>query len=143
MDFFTDGSFAGLLIGIAICGLFAVMILISVNYSNKKKIQIRSTIPPLLLAEMNRVGFQPYPPNRNFMVGRSYIYDVVEEGNRFQIKLLFRHEPTTYAKTGDSFDSVYMDKQTFIQSGLRVGMLVNTLHNENPQYQMKVAQILL
>ncbi len=129
------------LMGLFLCAIFVFICIIASKLGDKKKEKIRSQIPAGSLALIDRAVLEYDPENRNFLVGKSYIYDIKKEGDRYKLSLLFHHEPKTYAKTGDSLDFVYMDQQSYEASGLKIGDVVTSYHNAGPEYQLKISKI--
>lgn len=92
--------------------------------------------------KLENSDFHIYDENNNFFVGLSYIYEIKEDTNRFEIKLIFSYD--SFNKPGKEFmvNTVYMDKDTFKAKKLQVGQLVETLHNRSNDVLYRIKQIL-
>lgn len=137
-----DGYFLGMLVAVVICGLIVVIAVIS-NKKNIKEIEnIKSTLPKEKMELLENTKFYDYESNNNFLVGTSYIYDIVEEETRVKIMLLYKKIPNNKSGIDYDIDFVYMSKDDFRGKNLKVGMCVKTLHNTVPQVWFKVKEIL-
>lgn len=137
-----DGYFLGLLFGLGICGVIVLMVVIA-NKRNKKEIEkIKSTVSEANLKKLESSGYHNYEANNNFVVGTSYIYDIIDEGTRLKVMLLYRNIPRNNAELDWATDFVFVSKEDFDSKKLKVGMCVKTLHNTAVEVNLKVKKIL-
>ena len=137
-----DGYMLGLLFAVLFCGLI-VVIVINENKKIIKKIEnIKSMVAKEKMELLENTKFYKYESNNNFLVGTSYIYDIVEEETRVEIMLLYKKIPNNKSGSDYDLDSVYMSKDDFSGENLKVGMCVKTIHNTAPQVWFKVKEIL-
>ncbi len=137
-----DGYLLGLLIAVLFCGLIVVILVIENKKTIKKIENIKSMVAKEKMELLENTKFYNYESNNNFLVGTSYIYDIVEEETRVEIMLLYKIIPNNKSGIDYDLDSVYMSKDDFREKKLKVGMCVKTLHNTAPQVWLKVKEIL-
>ena len=92
--------------------------------------------------KLENSDFHIYDENNNFFVGLSYIYEIKEDTNRFEIKLVFSYYNLNKHVKEFKTNTVYMDKDTFKAKNLQVGQLVETLHNRSSDVLYRISQIL-
>ena len=86
--------------------------------------------------------FYLYEENNNFLVGTSYIYDINEDINRYEIYLIFCLDNVNEPVNGFMIDKIYMDKNKFKSMNLEVKQFVKTIHNKSSQSAYKVKEIM-
>ena len=95
-------------------------------------------LPKDNINKIKNYKFYDYEENNNFLKGLSIIYEIFENSNDVIIKLLF------YDNYNNKYQicSVNIDWNTYKQKGLKVGQLINTVHNKRLEVWLKVNTIL-
>ena len=129
---------------VAILSLVVCIVVLSIISKVEKK-QIEKVKRKMSKEDIEKIGnpeFQIYEENNNFLIGTSYIYEINEDTNRYEIKLIFGYD--SFFKPIKEFVTytVYMDKETFKQKNLQVGQIVKTLHNRSGYELYGIKQIL-
>lgn len=137
-----DGYFEGIIIGIIFCVLLVIVCVIASKIFGKKVKKIISRISDSNMQLINNTNYEIYEPNQNFLVGVSYIYDVVYEEQRIKLCLLYRRPSDRKNAIGYDIDTIYMSKKEFEEKALQTGMCVKTLHNRAMEVGYKVKGIL-
>ena len=91
---------------------------------------------------INNTNYKIYESNQNFLVGVSYIYDVVYEEQRVKLCLLYKRPSDRKNAIGYDIDTIYMSKKELEERALQTGMCVKTLHNRAMEVGYKVKGIL-
>jgi aminopeptidase-like protein len=137
-----DGYFEGAIVGVLICILITIIVIIA-NKGAKKKIEkIKSQVPKEIINVLSTSKFYNYEPNNNFLIGTSYIYEIVEEPARVIIKLLYHKIPFNKHDIDFDIGELYMSKEECEKHSLCVGECVTTLHNTAPEVRFKIKEIL-
>lgn len=129
---------------VAILSVVVCIVVLSIISKVEKK-QIEKVKRKMSKEDIEKIGnpeFQIYEENNNFLIGTSYIYEINEDTNRYEIKLIFGYD--SFFKPIKEFVTytVYMDKETFKQKNLQVGQIVKTLHNRSGYELYGIKQIL-
>ena len=129
---------------VAILSVVVCIVVLSIISKVEKK-QIEKVKRKMSKEDIEKIGnpeFQIYEENNNFLIGTSYIYEIKEDTNRYEIKLIFGYD--SFFKPIKEFVTytVYMDKETFKQKNLQVGQIVKTLHNRSGYELYGIKQIL-
>ena len=136
------GYWTGIILGICFCGLITIIIVIE-NKRYKNRIEkIKSEIPENSMEKLKNSQYHNYESNNNFIVGTSYIYDVIDEKERVKIMLLYHKTPCNKYDTDFNIDEVYMSKEEFAAKKIKAGICVKTLHNTAPEVKFKIKEIL-
>lgn len=136
------GYWTGIILGICFCGLITIIILIE-NKRYKNRIEkIKSEIPENSMEKLKNSQYHNYESNNNFIVGTSYIYNVIDEKERVKIMLLYHKTPCNKYDTDFNIDEVYMSKEEFAAKKIKAGICVKTLHNTAPEVRFKIKEIL-
>ena len=136
------GYWTGIILGICFCGLITIIIVIE-NKRYKNRIEkIKSEIPKNNMEKLKNSQYHNYESNNNFIVGTSYIYDVIDEKERVKIMLLYHKTPCNKYDTDFNIDEVYMSKEEFATKKIKAGICVKTLHNTSPEVRFKIKEIL-
>ena len=136
------GYWTGIILGICFCGLLTIIIVIE-NKRYKNRIEkIKSEIPENSMEKLKNSQYHNYESNNNFIVGTSYIYDVIDEKERVKIMLLYHKTPCNKYDTDFNIDEVYMSKEEFAAKKIKAGICVKTLHNTAPEVKFKIKEIL-
>lgn len=136
------GYWTGIILGICFCGLITIIILIE-NKRYKNRIEkIKSEIPENSMEKLKNSQYHNYESNNNFIVGTSYIYNVIDEKERIKIMLLYHKTPCNKYDTDFNIDEVYMSKEEFAAKKIKAGICVKTLHNTAPEVRFKIKEIL-
>ncbi len=136
--------FAGRELDLVFIAVLAVItvIVVSVLYSGKKSTakleQILLRIPETDKCRLRASSFYEYGPNANFLIGTSYIYNVVPNTERMEVQLLY-FQPI---KKEFVLDAVHMSTEDFQKKNLQVGSCVTTLHNRAGEVAFKIKEIL-
>ena len=136
--------FAGRELDIVFISVLAVItvIVVWVLYAEKKSTtkleQILRCIPETDQCRIRESQFYEYKPNANFLIGTSYIYNVIPNADGMEVQLLYFHPRyRTFA-----LDTVHMSKEDFQKKNLQVGSCVETLHNRASEVAFKIKEIL-
>lgn len=129
---------------VAILSVVVCIVVLSIISKVEKK-QIEKIKRKMSKEDIEKIGnpeFQIYEENNNFLIGTSYIYEIKEDTNRYEIKLIFGYD--SFFKPIKEFVTytVYMDKETFKEKNLQVGQIVKTLHNRSGYELYGIKQIL-
>ena len=129
---------------VAILSVVVCIVVLSIISKVEKK-QIEKIKRKMSKEDIEKIGnpeFQIYEENNNFLIGTSYIYEIKEDTNRYEIKLIFGYD--SFFKPIKEFVTytVYMDKKTFKEKNLQVGQIVKTLHNRSGYELYGIKQIL-
>ena len=129
---------------VAILSVVICIVVLSIISKVEKK-QIEKIKRKMSKEDIEKIGnpeFQIYEENNNFLIGTSYIYEIKEDTNRYEIKLIFGYD--SFFKPIKEFVTytVYMDKETFKEKNLQVGQIVKTLHNRSGYELYGIKQIL-
>lgn len=129
---------------VAILSVVVCIVVLSIISKVEKK-QIEKVKRKMSKEDIEKIGnpeFQIYEENNNFLIGTSYIYEIKEDTNRYEIKLIFGYD--SFFKPIKEFVTytVYMDKETFKEKNLQVGQIVKTLHNRSDYELYGIKQIL-
>lgn len=129
---------------VAILSVVVCIVVLSIISKVEKK-QIEKVKRKMSKEDIEKIGnpeFQIYEENNNFLIGTSYIYEIKEDTNRYEIKLIFGYD--SFFKPIKEFVTytVYMDKETFKEKNLQVGQIVKTLHNRSGYELYGIKQIL-
>ena len=136
------GYWTGIILGICFCGLLTIIIVIE-NKRYKNRIEkIKSEIPENSMEKLKNSQYHNYESNNNFIVGTSYIYNVIDEKERVKIMLLYHKTPCNKYDTDYNIDEVYMSKEEFAAKKIKAGICVKTLHNTAPEVKFKIKEIL-
>ena len=136
------GYWTGIILGICFCGLLAIIIVIENNRYKNRIEKIKSEIPENSMEKLKNSQYHNYESNNNFIVGTSYIYDVIDEKERVKIMLLYHKTPCNKYDTDYDIDEVYMSKEEFAAKKIKAGICVKTLHNTAPEVKFKIKEIL-
>lgn len=137
-----DGYFLGAVFGICFCILIVVIAVFASKKEKKKIEKIKSQVSKENMEVLSNSKYYNYEPNNNFIIGTSYIYDIVEEEKRVKIMLLYPVIPRNKNDIDYNIDSVYMSKEECENKKLKVGMCVKTLHNTAIEVRFKIKEIL-
>ena len=129
---------------IAILSVVICIVVLSI-ISKVEKRQIEKIKREMSTEDIEKIGnpeFQIYDENNNFLIGTSYIYEIKEDKNRYEIKLIFGYD--SFFKPIKEFvtNTIYMDKETFKEKNLQAGQIVKTLHNRSGYAPYGIKQIL-
>ena len=136
------GYWTGIILGICFCGLLAIIIVIENNRYKNRIEKIKSEIPKNNMEKLKNSQYHNYESNNNFIVGTSYIYNVIDEKERVKIMLLYHKTPCNKYDTDFNIDEVYMSKEEFTTKKIKAGICVKTLHNTAPEVKFKIKEIL-
>ena len=136
------GYWTGIILGICFCGLLAIIIVIENNRYKNRIEKIKSEIPENSMEKLKNSQYHNYESNNNFIVGTSYIYNVIDEKERVKIMLLYHKTPCNKYDTDFNIDEVYMSKEEFAAKKIKAGICVKTLHNTAPEVKFKIKEIL-
>ena len=137
-----DGYFEGAIVGVLICILITIIVIIANKKAKKKIEKIKSQVPKDIINILSVSEFYMYEPNNNFLIGKSYIYEIEEESEREKIKLLYHKIPFNKHDIDFDIGEVYISKDECEKHDLRVGKCVTTLHNTAPEVRFKIKEIL-
>lgn len=127
------------LIPVAVLVLIILMVL---RFENAKIEKIKQKLSSNELEKLQTSKFYLYEENNNFLVGTSYIYDINEDINRYEIYLIFCLDNVNEPVNGFMIDKIYMDKNKFKSMNLEVKQFVKTIHNKSSQSAYKVKEIM-
>lgn len=127
------------LIPVAVLVLIILMLL---RFENAKIEKIKQKLSSNELEKLQTSKFYLYEENNNFLVGTSYIYDINEDINRYEIYLIFCLDNVNEPVNGFMIDKIYMDKNKFKSMNLEVKQFVKTIHNKSSQSAYKVKEIM-
>lgn len=127
------------LIPVAVLVLIILMLL---RFENAKIEKIKQKLSSDELEKLQTSKFYLYEENNNFLVGTSYIYDINEDINRYEIYLIFCLDNVNEPVNGFMIDKIYMDKNKFKSMNLEVKQFVKTIHNKSSQSAYKVKEIM-
>lgn len=127
------------LIPVAVLVLIILMVL---RFENAKIEKIKQKLSSDELEKLQTSKFYLYEENNNFLVGTSYIYDINEDINRYEIYLIFCLDNVNEPVNGFMIDKIYMDKNKFKSMNLEVKQFVKTIHNKSSQSAYKVKEIM-
>lgn len=130
------------LISILAVAMCIVVLSIILKVEKKQIEKVKKKISKEDLEKIESSGFQIYNENSNFLVGTSYIYEIKEDSNRYEIKLIFGYDSFFKPAKEYATTTVYMDKESFKEKNLQVGQIVNTLHNRSGEALYRIKQIL-
>ena len=83
------GYWTGIILGICFCGLLAIIIVIENNRYKNRIEKIKSEIPENSMEKLKNSQYHNYESNNNFIVGTSYIYNVIDEIMKNKDKIEF------------------------------------------------------
>lgn len=127
------------LIPVAVLVLIILMVL---RFENAKIEKIKQKLSSNELEKLQTSKFYLYEENNNFLVGTSYIYDINEDINRYEIYLIFCLDNVNEPVNVFMIDKIYMDKNKFKSMNLEVKQFVKTIHNKSSQSAYKVKEIM-
>lgn len=127
------------LIPVAVLVLIILMLL---RFENAKIEKIKQKLSSNELEKLQTSKFYLYEENNNFLVGTSYIHDINEDINRYEIYLIFCLDNVNEPVNGFMIDKIYMDKNKFKSMNLEVKQFVKTIHNKSSQSAYKVKEIM-
>ncbi len=127
------------LIPVAVLVLIILMVL---RFENAKIEKIKQKLSSDELEKLQTSKFYLYEENNNFLVGTSYIYDINEDINRYEIYLIFCLDNVNEPVNGFMIDKIYMDKNKFKSMNLEVKQFVKTIHNKSSQSAYRVKEIM-
>lgn len=133
------GELFAALIPVAVLVLIILMVL---RFENAKIEKIKQKLSSNELEKLQTSKFYLYEENNNFLVGTSYIYDINEDINRYEIYLIFCLDNVNEPVNGFMIDKIYMDKNKFKSMNLEVKQFVKTIHNKSSQSAYKVKEIM-
>ena len=155
------GYWTGIILGICFCGLITIIIVIeNKRYKNRiEKIKYNDVLSICMSVKYedqrndtfaieaakhgtSESQYHNYESNNNFIVGTSYIYNVIDEKERVKIMLLYHKTPCNKYDTDFNIDEVYMSKEEFAAKKIKAGICVKTLHNTAPEVKFKIKEIL-
>ena len=113
---------------------------IELKLHNRRVVKVKKTMSPEKIAEIDNANFERLEENSLFLRSKSYIYEIIEEENRFEVKMMFHHLPFNNKSTY-SFDSVLLGKEELVRTNLKVGDIVTTIHNSNYKIPYKLKEI--
>ena len=113
---------------------------IELKLHNRRAVKVKKTMSPEKIAEIDNANFERLEENSLFLRSKSYIYEIIEEENRFEVKMMFHHLPFNNKSTY-SFDSVFLGKEELVRANLKVGDIVTTIHNSNYKIPYKIKEI--
>ena len=113
---------------------------IELKLHNRRVVKVKKTMSPEKIAEIDNANFERLEENSLFLRSKSYIYEIIEEENRFEVKMMFHHLPFNNKSTY-SFDSVFLGKEELVRANLKVGDIVTTIHNSNYKIPYKIKEI--
>ena len=113
---------------------------IELKLHNRRVVKVKKTMSPEKIAEIDNANFERLEENSLFLRSKSYIYEIIEEENRFEVKMMFHHLPLNNKSTY-SFDSVLLGKEELVRTNLKVGDIVTTIHNSNYKIPYKIKEI--
>ena len=130
-----NGGFVGVVVALFICALITISALAADKLKRKKILKVKDTIPKEIIDDLENTEYVEYEENSNFLIGKSYIYEIYEDTNRMEIKL---------NKLDINYDInvLYMDKKTFQEKNLKVGDIVPTTHNRQYEALYKINEII-
>ena len=79
---------------VAILSVVVCIVVLSIISKVEKK-QIEKVKRKMSKEDIEKIGnpeFQIYEENNNFLIGTSYIYEIKEDTNRYEIKLIFGYD---------------------------------------------------
>lgn len=132
------GTIIGLLIAVAVIGVFFYVLFLCMKKDNKELDKILSGLTKEDTDRLLMAGYVDYEGNYNFVVKTSYIYDIVKKQGNVEVKLLFIDDSSGDYRT----DIVNMSEEVFNQKGLYTGKFVKSLHNKNSHVWLKTKDIL-
>ena len=127
------------LIPVAVLVLIILMVL---KFEKAKIDKIKQKLSSDELEKLQTSKFYLYEENNNFLVGTSYIYDINEDINRYEIYLIFCLDNVNEPVNGFMIDKIYMDKNKFKSMNLEVKQFVKTIHNKSSQSAYRVKEIM-
>lgn len=127
------------LIPVAVLVLIILMVL---KFEKAKIDKIKQKLSSDELEKLQTSKFYLYEENNNFLVGTSYIYDINEDINRYEIYLIFCLDNVNESVNGFMIDKIYMDKNKFKSMNLEVKQFVKTIHNKSSQSAYRVKEIM-
>ncbi len=127
------------LIPVAVLVLIILMVL---KFEKAKIDKIKQKLSSDELEKLQTSKFYLYEENNNFLVGTSYIYDINEDINRYEIYLIFCLDNINEPVNGFMIDKIYMDKNKFKSMNLEVKQFVKTIHNKSSQSAYRVKEIM-
>lgn len=127
------------LIPVAVLVLIILMVL---KFEKAKIEKIKQKLSSDELEKLQTSKFYLYEENNNFLVGTSYIYDINEDINRYEIYLIFCLDNVNEPVNGFMIDKIYMDKNKFKSMDLEVKQFVKTIHNKSNQSAYRVKEIM-
>lgn len=127
------------LIPVAVLVLIILMVL---KFEKAKIDKIKQKLSSDELEKLQTSKFYLYEENNNFLVGTSYIYDINEDINRYEIYLIFCLDNINEPVNGFMIDKIYMDKNKFKSMNLEVKQFVKTIHNKSNQSAYRVKEIM-
>ena len=136
------GYWTGIILGICFCGLLEIIIVIENNRYKNRIEKIKSEIPKNNMEKLKNSQYHNYESNNNFIVGTSYIYNVIDEKEKVKIMLLYNKTNCNKYDTDFNIDEVYMSKEEFAAKKIKAGICVKTLHNTAPEVKFKIKEIL-
>ena len=132
------GYLLGFIISFVICILIVLVVIFDNKMKNKKIDNIIKKLPKENMDKIKNYKFYNYEENNNFFKGLSIIYQIVNTSDDVIVNLLFF----------DNYDNKYqtcsinIDYNTYKQKDLKVGQLINTVHNKRREVWLKVNRIL-
>lgn len=130
------------LISILTVAMCIVVLSIILKVEKKQIEKIKRRMSKEDIEKIGNQEFQIYEENNNFLIGTSYIYEIKEDKNRYEIKLIFGYNSFFKPAKEYATTTVYMDKESFKGKNLQVGQIVNTLHNRSGEALYRIKQIL-
>lgn len=108
-----NGGFVGVVVALFICALITISALAADKLKRKKILKVKDTIPKEIIDDLENTEYVEYEENSNFLIGKSYIYEIYEDTNRMEIKLIFCRPPLNKLDINYDINVLYMDKKTF------------------------------
>ena len=137
-----NGGFVGVVVALFICALITISALAADKLKRKKILKVKDTIPKEIIDDLENTEYVEYEENSNFLIGKSYIYEIYEDTNRMEIKLIFCRPPLNKLDINYDINVLYMDKKTFQEKNLKVGDIVPTTHNRQYEALYKINEII-
>ena len=105
-----NGGFVGVVVALFICALITISALAADKLKRKKILKVKDTIPKEIIDDLENTEYVEYEENSNFLIGKSYIYEIYEDTNRMEIKLIFCRPPLNKLDINYDINVLYMDK---------------------------------
>ena len=132
------GYLLGFIISFVICILICLVVIIENKIRNKKIDNIIKKLPKENIEKIKNYKFYNFEENNNFFKGLSIIYQIENTSDNIILNLLFFDNYDNKYE----IDSINIDYNTYKQKDLKVGQLINTVHNKRREVWLKVNRIL-